>query len=127
MTEPPIRIVPFGDSGVILEVGEELDARTTRRVHQVANAVRERLAGQAGWSKPVPAAASVLVPVDAIEPGVERAIEVLRPIVADLTPDDSRDDPATVRHEIPTRYGGTDGPDLAVVAAAHGLTEDQVV
>ena len=30
-------------------------------------------------------------------------------------------------HEIPVRYGGDEGPDLAEVARLHGMTEDEVV
>ena len=30
-------------------------------------------------------------------------------------------------HEIAVRYGGEDGPDLADVAASHGMTEDDVI
>jgi KipI family sensor histidine kinase inhibitor len=80
-----------------------------------------------GWSIPIPAAASVLVPVDPIEPGVDAALERLRSMLSDLT-ERAREAPGTRRRvEIPTRYGGDDGPDLASLAAARGLMEAEVI
>lgn len=122
-----LQIVPFGDSGVLitLEGGSALER--ARRVQQFARLIARETGGVGGWSTPIPAAASVLVPVDPIEPGVEGAIERLRPLLADVA-DAGRVDVERRRIiEIPTRYGGEDGPDLAPLAAGKGLAEGAVV
>jgi KipI family sensor histidine kinase inhibitor len=75
----------------------------------------------------VPAYASVLVPVDPLDPGVEAALGPLEALVRDVDRGQvSLADPG-VPVELPTRYGGADGPDLADVARRHGLRPDDVV
>jgi KipI family sensor histidine kinase inhibitor len=131
VTDDRLRLLPFGDSAVLVVVADRLDRDVTHRVHRLAAAIRFVTRDRAGWSPPVPGAASVLVPVDPLEPGVDAAIELLREVAAaedagrDIALDAARVPPGQI--EIPTRYGGPDGPDLAAVAALHGLSEREVV
>jgi KipI family sensor histidine kinase inhibitor len=125
MNGDPVRLRPFGDSGVLVDVADVASIEAARRIHRLARAISEATADRSGWWTPIPAAGSLLVPVDALDPGVEAAMEVLTPIIeGPLEPDD--DVPARLV-EIPTRYGGADGPDLVSVADLHGLTEAAVV
>lgn len=121
------RIVPFGDSGVLITLEGGSTLERARRVHRLAGHIHREMDGAAGWSKPIPAAASVLVPVDPIEPGVEGAIERLLPLLGELADAAPSDVEPRRAIEIPTRYGGDDGPDLASLAAGHGLAAREVI
>lgn len=73
--------------------------------------------------------------VEDLVPGARSLLVVLRlgeEPSADLLEEIGRDESAapitgTAVHEIPVRYGGADGPDLAGVARAHDLSEEEVV
>ena len=126
MNDEP-RIEAFGDSGVLLTIDGGSTVERARRVHRLARAIRTKTGSAPGWSNPIPAAASVLVPVDPLEPGVDAAIERLRSLLSGLDDVDVNALELQQRVDIPTRYGGVDGPDLAALAAAHGLTEREVI
>jgi KipI family sensor histidine kinase inhibitor len=83
-----------------------------------------------GWGAPIPGAASLLVPVDPLDPGVGAATVRLREIVEEgagqarkrtaEAPDGDEDEPeGWAILEIPTQY---DGPDLEAVAEMTGLS-----
>ena len=121
-------IVPFGDAAVLVELGGPVGLETAWRVQRVARAIEVAVAGQPGWGIAVPAATSVLVAVDPIEPGVEAAVERLEAIVAAAGPEPAlATEPPTRRIEIPVRYGGPAGPDLAAVAERLGLAASAVI
>ncbi|HZM71788.1 MAG TPA: 5-oxoprolinase subunit PxpB [Candidatus Polarisedimenticolia bacterium] len=126
MTDEP-RIEAFGDSGVLLTLEGGSTVERARRVHRLAQVIRTETGSAPGWSNPIPAAASVLVPVDPLEPGVDVAIERLRSVLSDLDDVAVTSPEPQQRVEIPTRYGGVDGPDLAALAAARGLTEPEAI
>ena len=126
MNDEP-RIEAFGDSGVLLTIDGGSTVERARRVHRLAQVIRTETGDAHGWTSPIPAAASVLVPVDPLEPGVEVAIERLRSLLSGLDDVDVTAPELRQRVEIPTRYGGVDGPDLAALAAARGLTEDDAI
>jgi KipI family sensor histidine kinase inhibitor len=103
---------------------------SSRRVHAVAARVAAATAGEAGWGAPIPGACSVLVPVDPLEPGAVAAAARLTDLVGD-----GLGEPAALAEpgdggpvvQIPTRYGGPDGPDLQAVAELTGLTAAGIV
>jgi KipI family sensor histidine kinase inhibitor len=121
------RLEAFGDSGVLVTIDGGSTIERARRVHRLAQVIRTDTGGAPGWSNPIPAAASVLVPVDPLEPGVDVAIERLRSMLSNIDDEAVNDPGARRRVEIPTRYGGDDGPDLAALASARGLTEREVI
>ncbi len=127
MTADAPKVVAFGDSAVLVVLGRGIDDRVNARVHRLARLLAARLPALPGFGSPVPAHASVLVPVDPLEPGVSTATAVLADLVAEVDEesDAPSDDGPLV--ELPTRYGGRDGPDLDEVAALHGLTAAAVV
>jgi KipI family sensor histidine kinase inhibitor len=66
-------------------------------------------------------ARSVLV---MLSPGAEPSDGLRQALRAEIEPDAG---PRPNRHEIAVRYGGDDGPDLDEVAAAHGISAEEVV
>ena len=122
-------IEPFGDSGVLVTLGDRIDVELSGQAAALAEVIHEANRDRPGWRRPVPAYASVLVPVDPVDPGVEAAIERIRPVVDAIARDQARrpePDPSIVI-ELPTVYGGPHGPDLATVAELHGLRPTDVV
>lgn len=133
MTPRGVDVVPFGDAAVLLVLPATGADDVPARVQRLSDAIRERLADRPGFGPPVPAAASVLVPVDPVEPGAEAALGILGDLVGELASDLDRlasgepSGPAPATIELPTRYGGAHGPDLDGVAALHGLSPADVV
>ncbi|MBK1713305.1 5-oxoprolinase subunit PxpB [Rubrivivax gelatinosus] len=126
-----LRIEPLGDSALILRLGHEVGAETTRRVRAAARQL-ERDA-PAGVHEVVPAYTSVTVhyrpervPGEAgdLRPPYERLRERLQQSLARL-----RLPRAGAAREVvvPVWYGGAAGPDLEAVAAACGLDAAEVV
>lgn len=134
MTDPraiawPPTIRPFGDAALLVEVDGESAFQRAARVHGIADWIADVCPARDGWGLPVPAASSVLVPFDPIAPGLEAATERIADVLATMSPHDAErgwpEQPRVV--EIPVRYGGSDGPDLEVVARGLGLPADDVV
>jgi KipI family sensor histidine kinase inhibitor len=131
---PDPKVVPFGDSAVLLVLDEVVDPRLAARSQAIAAAVEVARADQPGLGRAVPAHASVLVPFDplAIElETVSRAVERCARDArrGDDPAGDNRRDELLTRQtlEIHVRYGGEDGPDLDEVAVAHDLRPSDVV
>src|SRR5690606_27928463 len=121
-------IVPFGDAALLVVLGDRADDATDAAVRRLTALVDE-LADPA-LGAPVPAAASVLVPFDPLATDAAGATRRVRELLGRL--DDAGDGrgsgPVHERLvELPTRYGGVDGPDLAAVADRHGLRPGDVV
>ena len=120
-------IEPLGEDALLLRLGERIDAATNARVHALAARIA-RL--RPPWLRDlVPAYASlaVFVAADALGPGEDPLAEVRRWLEGRLEEADEPAGDATRVVEIPVRYGGADGPDLAAVAAHVGLSPDAVV
>lgn len=127
---PSPTLAPLGDAAVLIVLGDAIDDEVNARVHAVAAAVDALHGRDPRFGRPVPAYASVLVPVDPLDPGVESAIERLRPVAAEAAGRPAAEPGAGGRAaaiQLPTRYGGADGPDLEDVAALHGLRPADVV
>ena len=114
-------IEPLGDSALQIVVGAAPDERARLRV--AAALGRVRAAALPGVIECVPGFTSVTVHLDplAAVPGIARA---LRGLVEAMEAGEA--DPGR-RVEIPVRYGGEEGPDLAEVAALHGMAEAEIV
>ena len=123
------QVVPFGDQALLAILGDRVDESLNARVHALAPAVREeRAATDIPWAEPVPGYASLLVPYDVRRLSLADAQRRLEALMGEALqgelPLDAADLPVA---EIPVRYGGEDGPDLADVARASGLSEQRVV
>lgn len=120
------RLVPFGDAAVLVEFDGD-DEATEARVLRLAGAVERLHAADPAFGRAVPGFSSVLVPVDPLEPGVDGAMERLGQLVGEVAAQPSRELPSGPLVELPTRYGGSDGPDLDEVAALHDLRAADIV
>ncbi len=115
-----LRFAAVGDHAVAVYPEEADDAACSARVRALDRALRA--SPFAGLREAVPSVRSLLVLFDpdvATDARVRDALDVLAssPLAAD----------AGRLHLVPTRYGGEDGPDLAEVARACGLSEDAFV
>ena len=116
-----MQVVPLGDRALLIQLGSTIDDETHRRVRAIS--ARLKSSKVPGLIEIVPAFASVAVHYDPARAPYVRFAEAVQAALANLG-DESLPAPRTV--EIPVRYGGEDGPDLAVVADAHGLSADDV-
>ncbi|HEY0443441.1 MAG TPA: 5-oxoprolinase subunit PxpB [Candidatus Limnocylindrales bacterium] len=127
MTVQPPRVVTYGDSAVLVILGETVDPEVNAAVHRLASAVRAAAATGMPFGAPVPGYASLLVPVDPLLVGAAATSDALLQLAVRAL--EHRDDGDRARREITiaTRYGGEDGPDLAEVARHAGLRPADVV
>ncbi|HEX4897687.1 MAG TPA: 5-oxoprolinase subunit PxpB [Candidatus Limnocylindrales bacterium] len=125
MSRTPPEIRPLGDAAILIELGTDVDLAVNRQVRALADRVSAATAAVPGWGVPIPGAASLLVPVDPLEPGVDAAAARLREIVREgaegawkrVAGEAPGGDEAIL--EIPTRY---DGPDIEAVVEMTGLS-----
>ena len=127
---------PFGDSALLVTFGTTMEVALNARVHALAATLREQRGQESGWGVPVPGYSSLLVPYDPEQLTYPQALAIVEAAVAELAVDAVRAGGADdlfalptdlLTIDIPLRYGGAAGPDLAAVAAQTGLTEAAVV
>jgi KipI family sensor histidine kinase inhibitor len=115
------RVLPLGDSALTLEFGDRLDPILNARVRALDRALAER--PFPGLRESVPTHRSLLVLYDPRRSGFEEVSHLLRERAAARTEEDAPGRRVT----IPTLYGGENGPDLAEVAKARGLSEAELI
>ena len=121
---PPPTVEPFGDSAVLVRLGSRIDPDLARRAGEIATAIAAARRDVPALGRPVPAHASVLVPIDPLAVALDDAARlVLELAAAAPRAPDTAAEPAL---EIPVRYGGADGPDLAEIADRVGLAPGEV-
>ena len=115
------RIVNAGDAALVVELDERIDVQVNAKA--VALAASVHAARLAGVLDVVPTFRSVAVYFDPVEVDLPRLHELLEQVdAASVTvPRAPRE------HRISVHYGGAAGPDLADVALAAGMSEDEVV
>jgi inhibitor of KinA len=116
------RIVPAGDSALIVEFEPRIDPAVNATAIALADAVQS--AALAGVRDVVPTYSSVAVYFDPLRTNALALYEVLgreaaRPVSVSIA--------TQVSLRVPVCYGGDFGPDLASVAAFAGLSEAEVV
>lgn len=119
---PEPRLLPAGDTALLVEVGEGIDETVNRTVHALTRALET--ADINGIVDLIPAYRSLLVCYDPLR----LQLDVLRNAIGSRLPALTTDTPVTNRVvEIPTLYGGEWGPDLPFVANHNGISEDEVI
>jgi KipI family sensor histidine kinase inhibitor len=126
VTEPTSTIAPLGDSALLVTFGDRIDPGLNARAHDLAAAMDRLRAGGQRFGRAVPAYASVLVPFDPVALDPADARRIVAGLI-DEAPPVARTREAGAHVEIPVRYGGNDGPDLADIAALNDLSQDDVV
>jgi KipI family sensor histidine kinase inhibitor len=116
------RVLPAGDSALVAEYGDAIDARVNARVRQLQRTLAA--SGHAGILELVPTYRSLMVHYDPMVRSHE-AVAALVLEAAGHLPEDPGESIRTV--EIPVLYGGLEGPDLGDVAARAGLRDAEVV
>ena len=116
------RIVPLGDSAVLVQLGDEIDLTINQRVHTLANLITASPVN--GIIETVPAYATLLVHYDSLSLSFTQIKHILREKLAQIRENESRQ-PRLV--EVPVRYGGELGPDLESVASQLGLHIEDVI
>jgi len=108
-----------GDSAILLDFGDALNAEVSRVVQSTAKTIRS--AKVHGIWGVVPAYTTVLVEFDPLVVNGPRVVMLLESLDVTVIAGLQR------VVEVPVVYGGRDGPDLTSVANAVGLPEDEVV
>jgi hypothetical protein len=78
------RILPFGETAILVVLGDRIDPELNVRVHKLAARVRAIAATDSSIEAPVPGFASVLVPFDPLVLDTAAATARLTPLVRDL-------------------------------------------
>jgi KipI family sensor histidine kinase inhibitor len=122
MRYDPPRLLPAGDSALLIEYGDEVDLAINTQVHALARVLgADRVEG---LGEAVPTYRSLLLHYDAAYLSYDEVAVLVRDALSraetsDLSP------PRVV--EVPTCYGGHYGPDLEYVAQHSGLSQREVV
>ena len=116
----PLRFAAVGDRALAAYPDDADDAGASASVRALDRALRAR--PFEGLVESGPSVRSLLVVFDPDRASAARVGDVLRGLAAAPEAPD-----AGTLHLVPTRYGGDDGPDLAEVASACGLSEEAFV
>ncbi len=122
MIYPQPRLLPAGDAALLIEFADEINDAINDRVHALADALRAQARHEI--RDLVPAYSSLLVCYHPQRASFAEMCALLRDALAARQSRASRE---SRRIEIPTRYGGAFGPDLAFVAQHNHITEDEVI
>ena len=116
------RIVPLGDSSVLVQLGEEIDLTVNQRVHMLARLVET--SSLPGVIETVPAYGTLLVQYDPFVLSFTQIKNILREKISQVEGTASRK-PRQVK--VPVRYGGEYGVDLESVARHLQMRAEEVI
>ena len=118
------RIVPAGDSAVLIEFGSGIDPEVNTRVYTLASQIDA--AGNPAVTELVPTYRSLLVQYNPLVSDYGALLSFLD-AMASVVVDSSRSVAEPNIIELPVVYGGDDGPDLGAVAEHAGLSTQEVI
>lgn len=116
------RLLPAGDSAILIEFADEINDEVNDRVHALAQFLREQT--HTGILDLVPAYSSLLVCYDPAQIDYRTLNDFL---LTAIQSSQSQRSIVPRRIEIPVTYGGEFGPDLLFIAQTTGLLETQVI
>ena len=116
------KIVPLGDSALLVQLGDEIDLRINQRVHALAALVDH--SAIEGIVETVPAYGTLLIHYDPFVLTYSKVSQWVR-LKLEQVQGSKLSKPRRI--EIPVKYGGEHGPDLESVAAYHNLQTEDVI
>ena len=116
------KIVPLGDSALLVQLGDEIDLAVNQKIHILASLINS--APLEGLLETVPAYGTLLVHYDPLRLTDAQLLEWLREKLEQVGHADTKKPRQIV---VPVQYGGEYGVDLASVAASHQLSVEEVV
>ncbi len=116
------RILPLGDSSVLVQLGDEIELKVNQRVHALAKLIEA--SGFHGIVETVPAYSTLLVHYDPLILPFSRVKNELRAKIAQVEETANR---KPRRVDVPVRYGGEYGIDLESAARHLGLSIEDVI
>lgn len=116
------RILPAGDRAVLIELGTEITPEINRRVHFLANKIKENRA--AGIGETISSYCSLLIDYDPFSLSFAQVSSWVEGLLTHEAPIEGSS--RTVK-EIPVLYGGPWGPDLSFVAQYNNLDTEEVI
>jgi len=118
------RVVPAGDSAILIELGSEVDSEISSMVFTLTDLIRD--AGLNSDLEVLPTYRSVLVYYDPLVCSYAEMFDAVNGAVEGLAEPTNLNSSLKIV-EIPVVYGGDDGPDLHFVADHASMTEDAVI
>lgn len=120
------KIVPLGDTTLLVQFGEEIDLAVNQRVHAMAALLDA--SPPAGMIETVPAYGTLLVHYDPLLIPYTQIGDFLRGKLSQVEETLSQAQSKPLRRvEVPVRYGGEYGPDLESVARHLQLSVEDVI
>ncbi len=116
------QIVAFGESGLLIILGDEIDFEVNQQVHFLKEWIRN--SGIEGVNELIPAYASLLIEFD---PYIIDANLIRDRVVEGISQTQQVIYRSNQTIEIPTIYGGEYGPDLEFVASFTKLSASEVI
>jgi TIGR00370 family protein len=116
------KIVPLGDSALLIQVGDEIDITTNQHVHALAALINA--SPLEGMIETVPAYGTLLVHYDPLILSFRRLRDYLSEKLTQVRDNLSR---KRKQIEVPVRYGGEHGVDLESVARHCQLQVEDVI
>lgn len=116
------KIVPLGDSALLVQLGEEIDLIVNQRVHALAALLDN--SPIEGFREAVPAYGTLLIHYDPLVLEYAKANQWVKAKLEQIQDSKSR---RSRRIDVPVKYGGEYGPDLESVAAYHNLQIKDVI
>lgn len=122
MLFPHPRLLPVGDSAILIEWADEINDEVNDRVHALAHAIRDQ--NRDGITDLIPAYSSLLISYDSIKISYAQTRSMLEVLLN--SPQSLVARPSHLI-EIPTHYGNEFGPDLEFIAKHKGISASQVI
>jgi inhibitor of KinA len=116
------KIVPLGDSSLLVQLGDEIDLAVNQKVHALAELVN--ISSLEGIIETVPAYSTLLVHYDSL---VLSFTQVKNHVLAKLSQLNETMSRKPSQIEVPVRYGSEYGPDLEFVASHCNLRSEEVI
>ncbi len=116
------RLLPLGDSALLIHLGDEIDPGVNQRVHALDALLQ--IDKPEGVIEAVPAYGTLLLYYDPLILTYAEASDWVKGEMERVQSADSR---KLRRIEVPVRYGGEYGPDLDFVASYHNLSAQDVL